>query len=34
MSNSTTTEVAVKTISTQEVRQLLDSKRAFNSGTY
>jgi rhodanese-related sulfurtransferase len=29
MSNSTTTEVATKTISTQEVRQLLDSKRAF-----
>jgi hypothetical protein len=29
MSNSTTTEVAVKTISTQEVRQLLDSKRSF-----
>jgi len=30
MSNPTaTTEVAVKTISTQEVRQLLDSKRSF-----
>ena len=30
MSNSmSTTEVAVKTISTEEVRQLLDSKRAF-----
>ena len=29
MSNSTTTEVAVKTISTQQVRQLLGSKRAF-----
>jgi rhodanese-related sulfurtransferase len=29
MSNSTTTEVVAKTISTQEVRQLLESKRAF-----
>jgi rhodanese-related sulfurtransferase len=29
MSNSTTTEVAVKAISTQEVRQLVDSKRSF-----